>query len=264
MVYVHPFAEEMNKSRRMAALQSRALAQAGYAVLQVDLLGCGDSSGDFRDASWADWLDDVVLAVRWMQQRHDAALWLWGLRAGCLLAAAAAQRMDAPCHFLFWQPVLSGKATLQQFLRLKAAARLASGESKAILHAARADLHAGRPVEVAGYTLTRPLSQGLEAATLAPSADLTATPGFVSPNLIWLELSNQPVPTLSPASQPALQAWQAAGWAATALAIPGPSFWQTVEIEEAPALLDATLGALAQAHANPRLSAPLSTEARVA
>ena len=30
IVYLHPFAEEMNKARRMAALQSRALAKAGF------------------------------------------------------------------------------------------------------------------------------------------------------------------------------------------------------------------------------------------
>ena len=41
VVYVHPFAEEMNKSRRMAALQSRALAEAGFAVLQLDLMEIG-------------------------------------------------------------------------------------------------------------------------------------------------------------------------------------------------------------------------------
>ena len=30
VLYVHPFGEEMNKSRRMAALQARAFAAAGY------------------------------------------------------------------------------------------------------------------------------------------------------------------------------------------------------------------------------------------
>ena len=45
ILYLHPFAEEMHKSRCMAALQARHFAQAGYAVLQVDLTGCGDSSG---------------------------------------------------------------------------------------------------------------------------------------------------------------------------------------------------------------------------
>jgi len=51
VLYGHPFAEEMNKSRRMAGLQARALARAGYDVLQIDLRGCGGSSGDFGDAS---------------------------------------------------------------------------------------------------------------------------------------------------------------------------------------------------------------------
>src|SRR6476660_7010955 len=59
IVYAPPFGEEMNKSRRMAALQARALATAGWAVVQVDLLGCGDSDGEFADASWGRWVDDI-------------------------------------------------------------------------------------------------------------------------------------------------------------------------------------------------------------
>src|ERR1700750_2791898 len=72
MVYVHPFAEEMNKSRRMAALQARAFARAGHAVLQIDLLGCGDSSGDSGDATWEAWVDDVVRACAWIVDRTRA------------------------------------------------------------------------------------------------------------------------------------------------------------------------------------------------
>ncbi|HEX6736185.1 MAG TPA: hydrolase 2, exosortase A system-associated, partial [Azonexus sp.] len=64
VLYLHPFAEEMNKARRMAALQSRALAAAGYDVLQFDLLGCGDSSGDFADATWPAWREDVLAGYR--------------------------------------------------------------------------------------------------------------------------------------------------------------------------------------------------------
>ena len=90
VLYIHPFAEEMNKSRRMAALQSRALAAAGFGVLQIDLRGCGDSSGDFGDADWQTWVEDVVNACHWLSARSKAPLWLWGLRAGCLLAVDAA------------------------------------------------------------------------------------------------------------------------------------------------------------------------------
>src|SRR3546814_14337350 len=52
LVYLPPFAEEMNRSRRMAALQARALAALGIDVLLLDLFGTGDSAGDFRDARW--------------------------------------------------------------------------------------------------------------------------------------------------------------------------------------------------------------------
>ena len=105
MIYLHPFAEEMNKSRRMAALQSRALAAAGYDVLQIDLLGCGDSSGDFSDATWQGWKDDVVLAYNWLRTQSNAPLTLWGLRAGCLLAANAAGDLPESRNFIFWQPI---------------------------------------------------------------------------------------------------------------------------------------------------------------
>ena len=45
VLYLHPFAEELNSTRRIVAQQARALAQAGYGVLQIDLLGqCGYGS----------------------------------------------------------------------------------------------------------------------------------------------------------------------------------------------------------------------------
>ncbi|MTV55832.1 serine aminopeptidase domain-containing protein, partial [Pseudoduganella buxea] len=122
IVYLHPFAEEMNKSRRMAALGAAALAADGYAVLQIDLHGCGDSAGDFGDATWESWLDDVARARRWLQRELGDRLTevpaLWGLRLGALLALDAARRApEPPSALLLWQPVTSGAVLLTQFLR---------------------------------------------------------------------------------------------------------------------------------------------------
>jgi uncharacterized protein len=241
VIYVHPFAEEMNKSRRMAALQSRALAAAGYAVLQIDLLGCGDSSGDFGDASWQAWVDDLLLAAGWLQQRADAPLWFWGLRAGCLLATEAARQAAAPCRLLFWHPAATGSTVLQQLLRTKLAANLAGGNAKGAMQALRAQLTAGETLEVAGYALSPDLTRGLERATLQapPHAE----------RLEWLELSTQPEPTLSPAAETNRALWQQAGCAVRAEVVAGPAFWQTAEIEEVPALIDATLSSLQEAAA---------------
>lgn len=240
VLYVHPWAEEMNKSRRMAALASRALARDGWAVLQVDLLGCGDSSGDFGDATWDDWVDDVITAAGWLQRKHPGLpMWLWGLRAGALLATAAAPRLAGSVNLLLWQPVQQGKAVIQQFLRLKAAAQLADGSGGAILTALRTDLAAGRPVEIAGYTLKPGLAQGLEEARLAPPQPL-----HDAPRVVWLETSTQPDAGVSPAARTASPQWEAAGWRVDLQVVAGPAFWQTTEIEDAPDLIEATVRAM--------------------
>ena len=237
VVYVHPFAEEMNKSRRMAALQARTLARCGHAVLQIDLLGCGDSSGDFGDASWSDWLDDLELAAHWLRQRHDAPLWWWGTRAGCLLAVHAAARLEPPAGFVFWQPATSGKPALQQFLRMKAAAALQQADARGMIERLRQALAQGQPIEVGGYVVRAELAHGLEAATLdAPlGAPVRAH---------WFELSNRPDTALLPASVETIERWRAAGHEVDATVVPGPAFWGTAEIEETPALVSATCRAL--------------------
>ena len=251
VLHVHAFAEEMNKSRRMAAQQARALAAAGLAVLQLDLLGCGDSAGDFGDATWSRWEADVVWATEQLQQRTGIRagscqpLWLWGHRVGALLAAQVADRLaEATGHapnLLLWQPTGSGKTALQQFLRLKAAAQLLEGGGKGVTESLKRDLAAGQPVEVAGYELHPALAAGLEAAALNPPRRPAKA--------VWLELAQPQAtaapPELLPASRAALERWRAAGWTVDAAALPGPAFWQTTEIEDAPALIEHGTQALA-------------------
>lgn len=241
LVHVPAFGDEMNKSRRMVALQAHALAQAGCAVLLIDLLGCGDSSGDHGDATWQAWLEDVQAACRWLAQRHgDAPAWLWGLRSGALLAAQAAAARAATghaVHQLLWQPMPAGKTLVQQLLRLRAAAHLGdAAASKAAMAALRQDLAEGRSVDVAGYRLAAALVQALEAAALtAPH------PGTC---VRWLDVSTRADTGLSPATSKLVTAWQADGVDVQAQVVQGPGFWQSTEIETAPLLLQATVNAV--------------------
>ena len=243
VVYLAPFAEEMNKSRRMAALQARALAGAGWWVLQPDLTGCGDSEGDFGIATWNLWIDDALRAVDWLHARSGLLPVPWGLRAGCLLAAAVARARPEIRRLLFWQPVTSGKQHLQQFLRLKVAgAMLAEGRQGAEgTRQLRKQLQEGDAVEVAGYMLNPGLALGLDAATLAPSD--------AGGQVIWFEVSSADVPEISPASRQWLALWQAAGWQVDANVVAGAGFWQTQEIEEVPSLIEVTATAMARAAA---------------
>ena len=239
VVYAHPFAEEMNKSRRMVAQQAGDLSAAGFAVLQIDLHGCGDSSGDFGDARWDGWVDDVLLACNWLhQEAGNTPMWLWGLRSGCLLVAQAAMRLARPCQFLFWAPTPAGKPVLQQFMRLKAAGEIMAGDAKGVMDKLRQQMAEGQSVEIAGYTLAPGLASGLEAAALtAPTAQRAGS-------VEWFELTTRDDATLSPAAARAQGLWETAGWRVHSHLVQGPSFWQTTEIEDAPALIQATTAAL--------------------
>jgi exosortase A-associated hydrolase 2 len=246
VLYIHPFAEEMNKTRRMAALQARALAAAGYGVLQIDLKGCGDSSGEFGDASWSDWVSDVHTALRWLRERSSARLTVWGLRAGCLLLADAAANLPddllgETCDFIFWQPTPSGAPVLRQFLRTAAAAAFLDGGGKGVVDTLRKQLAAGQSVEVGGYRVHPALATGLERARLPVPARLG--------RLVWLECSAtaglaSAHPPLTPASVRASAPWRQAAASFEVRLVPGPPFWQTAEIETAPALIEATLAAM--------------------
>jgi exosortase A-associated hydrolase 2 len=210
-------------------------------VLQPDLLGCGDSAGDIGDADWTAWVDDVVNACHWLRAcargRGEAPpLTLWGLRAGALLAAEAARRLGDVHRLLLWQPALSGKTTLAQFLRLQKAADLVGSRAAQAGPDARKELAAGRMAEIAGYRISPGLAQGMESASLQRPPPVR--------EVLWLEVSMQDEPQMAPASRPLVQAWQADALHVDARAVRGPAFWQTVEIEEAPALISHTLAAM--------------------
>lgn len=254
VLYLHPFAEELNTTRRTVAQQARALAQAGFAVLQIDLHGCGDSSGDFADATWSAWLQDAAQGYHWLSHNTSAnananassPAWIWGMRSGALLAAELAQRLQSTApeavNLLLWQPVISGQHMLQQFLRLHSASQwLGNGSSNHNDPSPAQRLVQGESVAIAGYTLSPALAQGLGAARLQPPA--TASPA----RLVWLELSSQaaPIPNAaSPATTAALATWRTAGWQVHADTVTSPAFWQTFGIDATPALLHATQQAL--------------------
>jgi exosortase A-associated hydrolase 2 len=232
ILYLHPFAEELNKSRHLIAQQIRLLATAGYSTLQIDLKGCGDSSHDFGDASWGDWLEDVRLAIAWLQAQTKAPLWLWGLRAGALLAAEAGRHLGLACNFLFWQPATSGEVALQQFLRLAAAAEWLGNEGRGAVERCKADLDSGKSVEIAGYRVSAELAAVLAVATLAP-------PGQVG-RVVWLDVSNSENSPIFRSIVATLAQWQQSGVATNHRQIGGPAFWQTAEIVSLPELLAAT------------------------
>ena len=233
-VYVPPFAEEMNRSRRMAALQAKALAGLGIGVLLLDLFGTGDSAGDFAEARWATWLADILVAADWLEREAEAPAGLWGLRLGALVATAAAARSPGRYQrLLFWQPVLDGKAMLTQFLRIRVAASM-TGSQTETTQELRASLARGESVEVAGYMLAAELAQAVDGLRMDAFRPAPGT------RVEWLELAAEPGERLPPAGRGVVEAWRGAGIDIRARAVAGDPFWALQETTIATALLATT------------------------
>jgi exosortase A-associated hydrolase 2 len=244
-IYVHPFAEEMNKSRRMAALQSRAFADAGFGILQIDLFGCGDSSGDFADARWEIWKQDLAAAMKWMEDRHRAPVGLWGLRLGAMLAMDFAMEPAGGVNRLvLWQPVINGELFLTQFMRTKLASEmLVGGDGKTGgTKEMRTVMAAGESLEVAGYELAPALAASIDRMDAANLA-VSGCP------VDWFELASEPGRPLPPAAARIVTAWEKRGVDLNMHIVPGTAFWSTQEITDCPALLTSTIGVVDEVRA---------------
>ena len=242
LLFFPPFAEELNKSRHMVTMQARRCAEVGYSVLLLDLFGTGDSEGDFGQATWSQWRQDMFAGVHWLLNHGVHHVDYWGLRSGALLALDVAREPDSiSCldRVLLWAPVLRGSVFVTQFLRLRMAADLASdkGVKSVDTKQLKAALQRKEMIEVAGYDLSPELILPMESLELQ---GLQPCPGV---RVDWFELAAEGRP-LSPASLRLVEAWRAANIQVSIQQVVGEAFWSTPEITRVPDLLDATMQVL--------------------
>jgi exosortase A-associated hydrolase 2 len=232
LLFLPPWAEEANKSRRMMARLGHNLAdEAGMAMLIPDFFGTGDSTGEFGEADWATWLANVADAAHCLRSLSGGPLYVGGLRAGALVALAARDHLqEAPEAWLFWQPVVNGRQMVQQFLRLRVAGAMGSGEEKETTKGLRARIERGEVVEVAGYELPPGLIGELENQDLAASAP-PAGPG------LWLNVASNPEQGPPPAVGKVLDVWDQKDAAMEYASVVGDAFWATQELADVPALV---------------------------
>ena len=236
-----PFAEELNKSRRMLALAAYALQRAALDVLHLDLYGTGDSGGDFADATLACWRDDLRRAATWLADRGITRLDVLAIRGGALLLADFKPPAGvAHGHVVLWQPVVSGKMLVAQFLRLRVAEGMTGSERATGRRDGRSVLETAGRVEIAGYEITRDLALRLEEIT-DPLAEASGWQSWS-----WLEVTAPGASGVGPAAQHAIARLRARGAEVDEGVVEGAPFWATPEIATVPALIDATVRAFAE------------------
>ena len=239
VVLIPPFAEEMNCSRRMLTLLAEALAVNGCHVVLPDFFGTGDSEGEFSEASWCGWLEQLGCCVEDLQTTYAIEHYsVVAVRAGALLAADyIEQSHHKPEKLVLWQPAVDGAAYLSQFLRLRLVSdMLSGGKDQNSVSSLKKELVAGEMVEVAGYALTSAVSDGLSKAALKH------IPHGCFPSTCWLECMASEGQESPPVTRTLLQELKVAGIDVQHAVTIGAPFWNTAEIVENHDMIIKTLG----------------------
>ena len=234
---IPPFNEEMNRSRSMLTRLAQTLAGQGFGVLLLDLHGTGDSAGEYHEARWDGWLDDIYIAREWLNLQSGGGVCAFlGMRLGAILATQVYVKGDvAKTLLLLWQPVIEGKSHFTQFLRIRMAAQLDRADAlKESTNKMRQHLAGGKILEVAGYAIHPALAMAIDEAVLLDQS----LP--VGARVLWLEQSKQPLSELTPNSRRVLEIWNKPGIKLDVMAYADPPFWQVHERVDTPELITKT------------------------
>ena len=241
VLLVPPFAEEMNRSRKMFADLGRRLTCRGYEVALPDLYGTGDSYGDFSSASLAIWKQDLSNTIAASRSNKNLPVFVLGLRLGALLALESAIGWPSDVRgILMWNPCIDGKQFMNQFLRLHVASQII-GESGDIasVEDLRAALKQNGNIEIAGYDLSSRIVDEIDCLSIDTLIQKSQLP------LHWFDVTTRKDGGCSPATTRAVSKLEQSGCRLTVQAIPGPPFWGTAELAHCQPLIDATAELLA-------------------
>ena len=260
------FAEEMNRCRAMVTMQAQALAGVGMGTLVLDMRGTGDSAGEFDQADWDGWRDDLQLGLAWLRQHGNGCRTLWGVRLGALMATQLAAQDAGIDQLLMWMPVVAGKPYWTQFLRIRIASEMDLPNRVKSTEALRQQSAAGQVVEASGYQVGPVLAQQLDRLEMPIAQSLAGK------SIAWFEVGTNAETPVPRANAKLIGDWQANGLQVKVCQVVGAQFWQVHERELAPLLIDACTSvvrawpplkpsAFAAPHAAALASGPLATAA---
>lgn len=225
-----PLGHEYLRAHRAFRNLAVSLAGQGFHVLRFDYFGCGDSAGEGEQATVDRCLADLTAAIDELKDTSGAArVSLVGLRFGATLAALAASRRADIDRLVLWDPVLDGRAYVEDVRDLHARwlrDRLGVG------------VDASAPAELLGFPVTEEMHRQLTAAALAPLPAIRA-------KAVWLMVSEEE------SSYDALRkSLEASGAAVSYGVVPGDGDWQRLDFVHQTLLPHAMLRAITSAMAS--------------
>lgn len=151
MIFVPPFAEEMNRSKRMYVLCSRLLANAGVHAICFDFAGTGDSSGEWGEYRLTDWKANLTDTYNYVR-RFSTKTSFVTLRDSALIAFELIKHANIKIErCVLWYPIDNREALIRQLIRMKIAAAMASDLKKITSKEVLSGIEQSGFLEVGGY-----------------------------------------------------------------------------------------------------------------
>lgn len=172
-----------SKNLKAATHLSRALNEQGIAVLRFDFTGLGQSEGDFAETSFSSNIEDLLAAVTYLEQQHEAPALLVGHSLGGTAILAAASRI----------PSAVAVATIGSPAEPAHLRHLFSGSLEQLESSGSADVNLGGRVfrvkremveDLLAHDLSSELGQ-LRKALLVMHAPLDATVGIDNASILF-------------------------------------------------------------------------------
>lgn len=114
----YPMGIEYMRAHRAFRQLTNLLVRAGVHVLRFDYFGTGDSAGDGRDGTLAQWREDIETAFEELKANAGVErAGLAGLRLGGTLAAQFATDRSDVDRLVLWDPIINGRDYLGELRR---------------------------------------------------------------------------------------------------------------------------------------------------
>ena len=167
VILVPPFAEEMNRSRRMYVLCARLLANNGIHAVIFDFSGTGDSSGEWGQFCYSDWMGDIKHVYTHCSSFADNVSFI-ALRFGALILSDVVSQSDIDVdRCIFWDPIENGEILIRQLIRIKIAAAMADESKKLTTKEILDDIESMGYLESGGYKISKSLIDDINSKRLS-------------------------------------------------------------------------------------------------
>lgn len=115
VVLCYPFGQEYMRAHRAFRQMALLLTKAGFHVMRFDYYGTGDSSGEARDGTMAQWVEDAAAAADELKETAEIGRVAFvGLRLGAAIAALAAAGRHDVDQVVLWDPAVIGRTYLEE------------------------------------------------------------------------------------------------------------------------------------------------------